>query len=241
MQDIEKIKRRLRNLGQNKDLTEDEIEKLAKEQIEKNDICHQLTFCSNVSEKDFAKDLLDRYLKNSSFENEADKDTLKHLIDLEILSERIKQFLKKEYEKSNPVIPLQMIEEVRELNSQILELKTTLGLTSAKKEGINWLDTWETLKKKALKYYEEHAGETYLRCPECNKLFRVLMRVTDKDTAKATFFKGTTLYNRALFDIYHAKRITKEEMTKIFGVSDFYIDFIYNNLYLKELENDRKD
>ena len=102
MDNLEKKINKLRNLKQNKDKTNDELVVLAKEEIEKKDVISSLTFCKDDKEREFAIDLLERYTKENSIESEADKDTLRQLIDMEILAERFKYLLKIEYEKSNP-------------------------------------------------------------------------------------------------------------------------------------------
>jgi tRNA U34 5-carboxymethylaminomethyl modifying enzyme MnmG/GidA len=63
------------------------------------------------------------------------------------------------------------------------------------------------------------------------------MKVEGLDPAKATFFRGTTLYNEEVLKLYHQKRITIDEAAKIHGVNHKYITFIYENIYLKELNN----
>jgi hypothetical protein len=87
--DLEKYKNQLRNMQQYKNLTEEELTSVVQQKIEEKEIVDNLTFCVNDEEKKFAQDLLDRYLGQCSFENESDKDTLKQLIDLEILVERV--------------------------------------------------------------------------------------------------------------------------------------------------------
>ena len=47
-------------------------------------------------------------------------------------------------------------------------------------------------------------GKTYVKCPECQSLFR-LMKVDGLEPAKATMFRGTTLYNSKLMELYHYK------------------------------------
>jgi hypothetical protein len=59
------------------------------------------------------------------------------------------------------------------------------------------------------------------------------MKIDGLEPAKATFFRGTTLYNHKLMELYHYKKITLEEMAEIFGVNHKYITFIYENIYLK--------
>lgn len=81
-------------------------------------------------------------------------------------------------------------------------------------------------------------------CPYCQNIVRVLANIENKTPHKLTFFKGTTVYNYDLFKAYHEKKLSKEEVAKILGVSVYYIEYIYDNDFLKELhdnENERKD
>jgi len=240
---LESIKKRLSGLRQYKGKTEAEIAVIAQKKWENSQLIDKFHFCINVEERNFCNALLDRYLSASSIESEADKDTLFHLLHQELICYRIQSYLMIEAAKTNPTIDIRLSEELRKGNEQVLMLKEKLGLTKKNKEEADWKETQKELDKKALQYYAEHAGETYVRCPECNKLFRLLMNMKDLTPAKATFFHGTTLYNAPLFRIYHEKRITIAEMAEIFGVSEFDIEFLYQNLYLKELEtkNDYKN
>jgi hypothetical protein len=65
------------------------------------------------------------------------------------------------------------------------------------------------------------------------------MKVDDLEPAKATFFRGTTLFNFPLLTLYHEKRITKAEVATILGVHENYITYIYENLYLKRTEDEK--
>lgn len=240
MDNLEKKINKLRNLKQNKDKTNDELVVLAKEEIEKKDVISSLTFCKDDKEREFAIDLLERYTKENSIESEADKDTLRQLIDMEILAERFKYLLKIEYEKSNPAIPLNMVEELRETEKNILEIKTQLGLTNKNRDQAGWIETWEDLRKKAIKYYEEHRGFNTIKCPYCQNLFHLLMRADKHEPIKSSWFRGTILYNIEVFKLFDEKRINIEEAANIMGVSSYYIELIYNEIYLKE-KNDRKN
>jgi uncharacterized C2H2 Zn-finger protein len=125
-----------------------------------------------------------------------------------------------------------MTEQLVENTNQIMSLKEKLGMMRDA-ESESALDLINELKEKALTYYNEHAGETYVKCPECQNLFRLLMKIDGLEVAKATFFRGTTLYNQKLMELYHYKKVTLEEVAEIMGVHSKYITFIYENIYLK--------
>ena len=235
MDNFEKTKNMLRGQKQNKGKSEEELDLLTKEKIEKDEILGSLTGCL-PEEMKFASDLLQNYLAESSLSSYAEKDTLKQLVYLEVILERVKVYINKETEKANPVPPIQMLEQLQYLNKQIIEIKNELGLTQ-KEDQKTVLDEWNKLKAKALNYYKESAGCNVVKCPECKKLFMLLKDVRNYTPEKITFFKKTMLYNKKLFEIYELGRITKEEMATILGVSNEYIELIYNQTYL----NDKND
>jgi hypothetical protein len=228
MDRLEKKKNSLKNMKQYSNVSEEELLKIAQVKLDEEEIIDSLSFCLD-SEKPLAKRLLENYLEEASFENYSERDTLIQLIGLEILAERIRQYLKTEGEKANPGIPLQMVEQLTNLSKQILELKEKLGLT--RKENTNTLGEWNKLKEKALNYYKENQGCNVVKCPYCQKLFMILKNVKDYTAGKIPWFKKTLLYNHKLFELYEQNRISKEEMCVIFGVSADYIDLIFDNEY----------
>jgi superfamily II DNA helicase RecQ len=236
MQNIEKIKNSLRNTPWGKNLSDEELTQKAKERLEKQDILKNLTFCMDEEEEKYASKLIEDYLAESSISSVADKDTLKQLIDNSILIERIKKELKKEYGKGNPTIPLKMLEELRALEDLNYSLKERLGLT--KKDSKTALEEWTKLKEKALNYYKEHEGCNVVKCPYCQKLFMLLKDVRNYTAEKIPMFKRTLLYNKKLFEMYEQNRVTKEELSIILGVSNDYIDYIFDKIYLNE-KNDK--
>lgn len=234
MKNKEKLIKRLSTLRQNKNLSQEELEKLVDTQIDKKELANSFSGLLKDEIKK-ATDLYYEYIEENSFESLAEKSTLINLVYLEILKNRIQEFIKTESETKQGAIPLAMTEKLMELDTQIISLKEKLGMLKEKNND-SAIGLFNELKEKALKYYEENAGETYVKCPECQSLFRLLMKIDNLAPAKATFFQGTTLYNIKLMQLYHEKRITLEEMAEIFGVHTKYIEFIYYNLYLKRSE-----
>lgn len=236
--DKDKEIKRLKSLKQYANLSEEELIKI----VDKKLIAKELTSSfiglkDNEIEK--AIGLYNKYVEESSFESLAEKSSLKNLVYLEILKERVQQFIKTEGDEKQGAIPLAMTEKLLFLDAQIMKNKETLGLLK-EKDNDSFLKVWDELKKKAINYYNEHAGETYVKCPECQKLFRLLMKIDNLEVVKATFFKGTTLYNERVLQLYHEKKITLEDAAEILGVHTKYIIYIYENLYLKE-KNDTQN
>lgn len=238
MKDLATIIKQLRNLPQYRNKSEAELETIAKTKLAKDSIIDNLAFCL-PEEKEFAAELLEEYLAESSITSFSDKQLLSQLIDTEVLMARIKKELKKEYEKGNPAIPLQMSEELRNLMEQDYTLKERLGLTK-EKESQSAMAEWEKLKAKALAYYKEGGGSNLCRCPYCQKTFLILKDLKNCHIEKFPLFKKTTLYNQKLFELYEQNRITKEEMATVLGCGVDYIEFIFQKVYLTEKNEQEK-
>ncbi len=236
----EKLYNKLRNMKQNASLSEEELYKIVDVKLEEEEVKEAFSR-QGLKGKDLtsAIERYNIYIEQSSFENLAEKSSLINLICLEILKEKLSQFIVKETTDKNGAVPGSLAEKMIELDTRILESKEKLGLLT-QKEANSLSQALDELYHKAEVYYNEHAGEFYTKCPYCNTLYRCLRPIENTEIVKATFFKGTTLYNQPLFELYHNKVITKAKMAEIFGVNEKYIDFIYEELFLKE-KNDKQN
>jgi translation initiation factor 2 beta subunit (eIF-2beta)/eIF-5 len=232
------IIKKLRNLPQNSEKSDKEMDVLAEEELKKKEIITN-SFCATPEEEEFVKDLLKKYLGQGSIETESDKMTLQQLLAQEVIAKRFERLLKDQYSTANPAQSLDLIDQLDKVVERISYLKKELGLSVKDKEQNSWLQHWIKLEKKCLNYYKEHAAETYTRCPKCQNVYRLLMRVENKDKSSATFFKGTKIYNKKLFSLYHEKRISEVEIAEILGVSIQYIQYIYNEVFLSEKKEDK--
>lgn len=239
MEKLEKRIKQLKSLTQYANKSDSEIEAIAKEQIERKAIFSEISFLIDDKEKKLAQELISSYLKEYNFSSFSDKDTLKNLVYFEVLGERIKNFINKEAEEKNGAIPTHMVEQLIANSEQIIRLKEQLGIARGKDQDITFLQTWNQLKEKALKYYEEHKGCNTVKCPYCQKMFHLLLRTEGYDAIKSSWFKGTILFNKKLFELYDEKKITKEETAEVLGVSTFYIDLLYDQEFLKEKAEDK--
>lgn len=239
MLDIQKEINKLKGLSQYKNKSDEELEQIVRDKLEKKEL-EKFSFCANDEEEKFCKDLLKKYTSQRSFENEAEKDTLKQLICQQLIAERLQSILKTEYAKANPSVPLQIVEQLDAVTERIENLKDKLGLTNKDGNNISWQEEWDLLKKKALKYFEEHKGCNEFKCPYCQNIFHLLWDRTNYKEIKSTWFKGTMLYNKPLLELYDNKKISKEDVARVLGVHEFYIDLIYE-LYLREKQNDREN
>jgi len=223
-----------KNLRQNKNKSPEEIEQLVDKKILEEELLTSFVGLDDVEIKK-AISLYNRYVTECSFESLAEKSTLINLVRDEMIKERILMQIKEDHDNKNKANSLHLIEGIRELEDHISNQKEKLGMLRGK-DSESAIDIINELKEKALAYYNEHAGETYVKCPECQAFFRLLMKVDNLEPAKATFFKGTTLYNVKLMELYHYKKLTIEEVAEILGVHPKYVTFIYENIYLKKTE-----
>lgn len=232
--DKDTLLKKYKNMKQYKDLSDEELSSLIDKKLQEEELLTAFVGLNDI-EKQKALGLYDQYISEHSFESLAEKSTLINLVYLEMLNDRVKMYIEQEGKEKNGAIPLRMTEQLVANTTQIMELKEKLGMMKDA-DSENALDLINELKEKALAYYNEHAGETYVKCPECQSLFRLLMKVDGLEPAKATMFRGTTLYNQKLMELYHYKKVTLEEVAEIMGVHHKYITFIYENIYLKKAE-----
>jgi len=232
MSDLEKMMNRYRNMPQYKKYSEEALKKVVEKKLQKKEV--ELKF-SGLKEEEVRKAtaLYEKYVSETFFESLAEKSSLINLVYLEILKER----LQKEISESGTV-PMGLTEKLIELDEQIIKTKEKLGMLKEGEEQ-TFLQKWNELEEKCSKYYEEHAAEFYTRCPHCSKLFSQILPPDKLEPRISSWFKGTTLYNQEVFELYHQKRITVEEAAKILGVSKQYVEFQYNEIFLKEKNNDK--
>jgi len=103
MTELDVIINKLSHLTQNKNKSIEELTALAKEELNKKEIIND-SFCATPEEEKFAKNLLKKYLSQGSIESESDKETLRQLIDQELIAARFKTLLKAQYSTANPGI-----------------------------------------------------------------------------------------------------------------------------------------
>ncbi len=159
----EQIIKKLKNLPQNKNKTQEEMEVLADEELKKKEIISS-TFAATPEEEKFAKELLNKYMSQGSIETETDKEGLRQLIGQEIIAERFNNLLKIQYSAANPAQDMYMVKQLDEVVERISILKKELGLTQSDRQSATWLAEWDKLKRKALAYYQEHKGCNVVKC-----------------------------------------------------------------------------
>jgi hypothetical protein len=235
--DKDKFIKKLKTLKQFKDLPEEDLEKIAQRKMEEKEL--KDSFVGLMDEEvERALSLYYKYLDENSFESLAEKSTLITLVSLEIMRNRLLNAIKKFSTEKQGAVDFNGMEEVRELNSQISETKKSLKMMN-NQEGDSIAKRWADLEASCLTYYEQHAAEFQERCPYCSKIFPIILPPEKLEAKKSSWFRGTDLYNKKIFELFHNKKITQEEAAEILDVSKFYIELMYNEIYLKELNDYR--
>jgi hypothetical protein len=241
----DKLFNKYKNLPQYKNLSEEELYKKVDEYLQKDEMLGSLTFAVNAEEKKFAQELLNRYLEESSLESAAEKDTLRQLIDLEILAERYKKILKTEYEKSNPAIPKDDVEQLRETEKQIQLLKKDLGLSSNRDDQVNnvakIIEDYKIRLRKWINMPENRSNYTF-QCHNCGETFLVRRRLDkEKDEIKTHpwFIEGGILFNKEIFKDLTDGKITQEQAARYLDCSIDYLAWILKEYPLeKDIEQE---
>ena len=240
---IEKVVKKLKNLPQYHDMSEEEINKIAQEQIEQEEILGSLTFCVDDEEKRFAKNLLENYLEQSSFENFSERQTLGQLIDQELLAKRFKTALKNEYTKANPTLPLQMVEQLDAVIDRIESLKIKLGLNKNKDEKNDASKVIGDLTERFHKWINkpENRSNFELQCPKCEEIFLIRRRL-DKEKDEVVlhpwYIDGGILLNKEIFIDLSLGKISIDQVARYLNCSQDYVQWIKANY---PLDQDKKE
>lgn len=246
MDSLEKIRKNINNLPQYKDKTSEEKDIISKEIFEKQEILNSLTFCLD-EEKDFASNLLEKYLAESSMESFSDKDTLRQLIDLEIILERIKTLLNTEYKKANAAIPLQMLEQLTSLNNQVMDLKESLGLSQKKDEKKDTVKVIDNMLERFHKWINkpENRSNYEFQCPKCAEIFILRQRldkISDEVREHPWFIEGGILFNKEIFKDLDLGKISEDQVVRYLNVTLDYVKWIKQNYPLnKDQQQETKD
>lgn len=227
-----KIKR-LRNLPQYKNLSEEEFQTKLKEREKLSELDINDLF-TDKKEREKAKDLINKYLEEYKIETVADKNLLKQLVYLEIFHLRLQESANL-FSKENKNIPLQLVNALHANLNQILILKDQLGLS--KDKSLEQSDTFralELLKKKFKVWKEENQASRTLVCPHCGRLIMLRIKTDAWEAQKHSFFKDRILGNSHLIRLYKENKLTKQDLALIFETSTDYVDWLVNKWKLNE-------
>jgi len=234
MDSLDKEKKRLKNLKQNANKTNEELEILAKEKLNEDNVIKNLAFCVETDkgeEKEFALDLYRRYTLESSIENEADKDTLVQLIDQELLAARIKKMLKDQYSTANPTQSLDMVDQLDKVIDRIGELKEQLGLSQSKDEKNDVSKIIRDLTDRFHKWINkpENRSNYEFQCPKCMEIFLIrkrLDKISDEVKTHPWFLDGGILFNKAIFEDLELGKISEDQAARFLNATVDYVRWI---------------
>ena len=193
---------------------------------------------SNQDEQTHGNDLIKKYLTDYSIETTSDRNLLGQLVYFEVLHSRLQKDLNKETDLDNKQI---IIELLHKNIKEISNLKDKLGISrnkaqESKKDGFTYL---QMIMRKYKKWLSENQASRYMVCPHCG--LSILLKISMKawEASKHPWFKDRVLGNPHLVKLYMEKKLTREDLAKIFGTSSDYTDWLtekYQTKWKKELE-----
>jgi len=208
----EKKRQQLRNLVQYKDLDDsslDEIIDAKKNATPDFDISDIFV---EKEDKKLGTKLANKYLRDYQMETVSDNNSLKQLIQLEILNMKLQKQLTRVQAGEKTNISLErLINAIHNNISRISELKDRLGMTKAKRDA-----------SKA----EENQGSRTIVCGHCGKMILLKIKTDKYDSQKHPFFKDKVLYNKHLMKLFSEGKITKDDVAEILETSPFYVDWL---------------
>jgi len=227
--------KKLSNLKQNKDCSNEQLEKMAQKNVVLSDLANSGNFIDDA-EKKLAKKIFDAYLEKLDFENFSDLSTLSTLVYSEVLSKRVEKSINKCTNKDGEsYISDKLLKSHSDLTNQILHLKEALGINKTEKE--DEFSALQLLKKRYAQHILENRAEYTLwvpyMCSGCGKqdveghLLR--LRVKDYEVLKHPFFSGRFLWNSEIMKDVENKVITPEQAARYLKTSTDYIFWALQN------------
>ena len=180
-----------------------------------------------------ARILLDKYLTDYTIESVSDKNTLKEVIYLEIVQQRLQEKLNEYYSKDSKAVPIQLVEIVHKNSEAILKLKASLGLNKEKDQRSS-IDVLSMMKVRFKQWLKQNQASRTLLCPheKCGQMIMLKMKTDVWEAQKHPFFKDRILGNVHLVKLYLDKIITKDDVAKILETSNDYIDWLVDKWHL---------
>lgn len=230
---FKKLYKKYKNLPQYRDLPEEQLVEKVNERLEELEDIPDVTDDMDVSsmfadrtEKREAKSLIKKYLRDYVIESVSDKNTLKQLIFLEVLHNRLQRELN-EFKATNQPSPVKTIEALHSNLREITTLKMKLGLSKDKKDmSKDGLGSLELLKKKLKMWGEKNRGSRTMVCPHCGKMTLLKIRMDSYEAKKHPFFRDRILFNRALISLYQKGKLTKQDVADVLETSSDYTEWL---------------
>lgn len=181
---------------------------------------------SDQNELNIAIKMAIKYLTEFSLESISDRELLRSLIHLEVFQHKLQENAN-DFGTTNGIVPIQMVDALHKNINQIINVKEKLGLTKGKKEDeSDALKMLDMLKKKFKAWREDNQGSRTLVCPHCSKMVLLKVKTEAWEAQKHPYFKDRLLGNEHIILLYKEGRLSREDVAKIFEVSNDYVDWL---------------
>ena len=225
MDELNKVKQKLKNLRQYKDLSDEELEELAREKLLEPKWEGLLP-----EEKKEAKKKYEAYKSFYNIKSYSDIELLATLIYNEVLENRYKKMIKSAALKS--VLPSSsLIRSLGEIEDRILVIREKLGLLNKSEK-----NEFKTFMEKVKTYWRERGADQAVVCPYCGEMIHLAPNMKYFEAHKFPFIKSRILYNEHLIKLYKSGKITLEDVAKVLMTSVKYVEWVIK----KFEENDGK-
>lgn len=204
---LKKEVNRISNLPQYKNKSQEDLEKIAKTNLNKRDSDIGDKF-SNADEKNEARKLFKRYLveyPNLSYHQlEMIEDLIVHQINKSFIQHQIDKD-----KKEKNFVHAALFEQLQNVEEHIFELKDKIGLN--KEIEVGELTGLQVLQKKFDKYINEHREEFTTVCSGCGSLLLLRRKVKDFDCLEHPWFAGRWFFNFEILKDVKDEKISKED------------------------------
>lgn len=227
--DVQNQIKKLKNLPQYKNFTQEQFVEKAKQLLLKQTKGLDLTgLFDDTAEKKLAKQLVQKYLTDFKPRTVSEKNDLKSLLYLEIIQYRLQNLMNTHTKDKNGAVEVRMMKAVHENIANISLLKEKLGISSVDKGRAlsDGLKNWELLQEKAKVWREENLGSRNMVCSYCGKMNLLRIKTDSYDTVKHPFFKDRWLANEHLVQLYVDRKISKQDVAKVLEVSTDYVEWL---------------
>lgn len=215
MDELNKVKQKLKNLRQYKDLSDEELEELAREKLLEPKWEGLLP-----EEKKEAKKKYEAYKSFYNIKSYSDIELLATLIYNEVLENRYKKMIKSAALKS--VLPSSsLIRSLGEIEDRILVIREKLGLLNKSEK-----NEFKTFMEKVKTYWKERGADQAVVCPYCGEMIHLAPNMKYFEAHKFPFIKSRILYNEHLIKLYKSGKITLEDVAKVLMTSVKYVEWV---------------
>lgn len=208
---------RLLNLKNYKGMEDNELETIARRNIEIREFKKNPLFDTSTDEgkkeQESAETRFRNYLQNNEIDSASDIDTLKSLIYNEIFELKIQKEL-----NSSKIPPEKLTKQLVDIQNQKSSLKIKLGIDKTEEEQDD-LSKLQLLQKRFHKYIQEHKNEFTLKipfkCSKCNhedvSIHLLRQRVTNFDALPHPWFAGNWFFNYEIIKDVKEGKLSAED------------------------------